>query len=148
MLRHDGDAPIELTAELVDVLRVLGDFLLAPAERDGLRKRDERRGGGDDHALRRGVLEERGITLEGCGIEVIPRHEHHDEIRRHRESIPVGLGGELLHVRAQLHGVKGETALALRLVQGIDGIEIRGHRGLGVHDQVTVAREADDGVGA
>src|SRR5207244_13230617 len=62
MLRHDGDAPIELTAELVDVLRVLGDLFLTPAERDGLGKRDERRGGGDDHALRRGVLEERGIT--------------------------------------------------------------------------------------
>src|SRR5438045_2872284 len=35
MLRHDGDAPIELTAELVDVLRVLGDFLRSEERRVG-----------------------------------------------------------------------------------------------------------------
>ena len=39
---HGKGAPIELTAELVDPLRVLGDFFLTPAERDGLGERDER----------------------------------------------------------------------------------------------------------
>src|SRR5205085_9855141 len=56
MLRHDGDAPIELAAELVHALRVHGDLFLTPAARDARGEREARRGARHPHPRAPGGL--------------------------------------------------------------------------------------------
>ncbi len=61
---------------------------------------------------------------------------------------PVALGGEGLDVAAQRGRVGGEQLGPLDLGHGVAvRLEEVGHRGLAVDDDVTPARQVDDGVG-
>ena len=55
-----------------------------------------------------------GVTLnaavggEGRGQERLGRHEHHDELGRRGELVPVALAREVVHVGAHVPGVRRE----------------------------------------
>ena len=61
----------------------------------------------DDVALER-VLEQPCVLLERGLEERLGGHEHHDELRRRRELVPVPLAGEVVDVPPEVAGVGGE----------------------------------------
>ena len=77
----------------------------------------------------------------------LARQEHDHELGRVVELAPVRLAAEAGQVVAHLPRVVGERAQALGLVLRFDRVEIRGQRGLGVHDDALVAGEADHEIG-
>ncbi len=75
------------------------------------------------------------------------REEHHDEVGRGLELPPVPLGRELRDVLADLARVVCEVELPLRVVRGLERVEVRRERRLRIDHDVLAARDADDEVG-
>ena len=147
VLGEDAHAVVELARLGGDLLRVLGQRLLAPAIVDRLQQGDERRWRRDQDALLEGVFDQAGLLLEGGGEEGVARQEEHHELRRVGELAGVGGLGELAHLLLQLPGVGDEMHGALGLGLGLDGGEVGIERRLGVDDHTPSAGQADDEVG-
>src|SRR5262245_41248747 len=143
-----AQAIVELAAELADALGVGRDLLLPPSVRDGAQQRDQGRRRRDNDLAGHAVLDERGVRLSRRADKRLARDEHHDELRRGRELLPVRLGRERAHVIADLAGVAGHRALALVLGRGAHRLEVRGERNLRVDDDRAPTRQVGGHVGA
>ena len=77
---------------------------------------------------------------------MLARHEHDHEIGGLAELPPVFLATKLVRMGFQRLGVGDQVCVARTLVRRLGSIEERHQRGLGVHDQLTPARQVDDRV--
>src|SRR6185312_4931811 len=96
------------------------DLRLAPAVVRGVKEREQRRRSGDQDALAGAVLEQPRVAVERRDVAGLVRDEADDELRRALELGVVGLGRELVEVRAQLGGVAVEMRLALLVALGLE----------------------------
>ena len=138
-----GQPVVKLPAEVEHRPGVLGQRLLLPGVLDGAQHRDQRGRRGDVHTAGQRVLEQARVVLERGREERLAGDEHDHELRRLRQGRPVCLGAELLHVRPQVPGVRGEARLAVVIVSGGGGLQVGGERHLGVDDHVLSAGQPD-----
>ncbi len=95
-----------------------------------------------------GVVDELGILVQRCAQELVARDEQDDEFRTGRELRPVGLARERPDVLAKVTGMALEAELSVRVVGGLDGLEVGVQRRLHVDDEFAMIRHAHDHVGA
>ena len=143
---HHAQAVVELGAELLDLACALRQRLLLPPERHRPEQCDEHGRRREQHAVRHGVLLERGIRLVGRRQQLVARDERHHLLWRF-ELPPVLLLGQLVHVGAQLPGVLTLEDDARLVVVRIDQLEEGVERDLGVDDHVPSPGHVHDQVG-
>jgi len=147
VVRDDGEAFVDLPAQAVDLPRAGGHLLLLPPVGHGLEKRDERRGGGENHLAEAAVLDEARVVLDGGAEEGLAGQVHDHELGRLLELVPVGLGPQPVHVGAHGRHVSREGLLAVLLAGGLQGIEESVHGRLGVDDDDPAVGQPHDHVG-
>ena len=150
MAAHDGEALVELLAELGDFVGVAGLVLDAPAIGDRLAQAEQRGGRHQQDALFHRLGHQVGRALKRSDQEAVAGHEHRHEVGRLLllELVPVGLSRQAGDVLAQAGGVAIKRRGAHLLVGRILGFEIGGQRALGVDDELAAARQVDHHVGA
>ncbi|PRY56229.1 hypothetical protein B0I28_110111 [Glycomyces artemisiae] len=139
---------MELAAQLVDLLRVPRQSLLAPRVRHRPQQRHERRRGRDDHAARERVLQQQRVPAQGRVEERVRGHEQHHQLRRVVERPPVLLARQRLRVPPQVLRVRLQQLVPRRLVLDFEGLEVRLERGLRVDHERPPARQPHHQVGA
>ena len=132
----------------VDLARLVGQRLVAPAVGDRAEQGDQRRRAGQHDAALGGVLDERGVGVEARGEERLGGEEQHHELRRLGQRAPVALGAQQLDVAAQLAGVAGQMGVAQVGVVGRRGVEEGVERHLGVDHDAAAAGQPHHQVGA
>ena len=148
MLAEAGDALVKLPPGLEDRPGVLRQRLLLPGVLRGAQQRDQGRRGGDVHPAGHGMLQQARIVLKRRGKERFTRDEQHHELRCRRQRGPVRLGGQPVHVLAQVPGMRGEPGFAHGLVGGPGGFEVGRERDLGIHHDVLAPGQVDHHVRA
>ena len=99
-------------------------------------------GRGQQHVVRHGVLEQRGVVLERGGQQRVAGDEGDDELGRVVELLPVGLLRQRVDVGPQLPGVDDEVGAPVGVVGGVVGVEERLERHLGVDHHLPGPRQA------
>ena len=147
--RKDARAAVQLARGGGDLLGLLGDLLLAPAQLDRAQQADQRGRCRDQDLLLERVVVERGLGLEGGVQGRLGGHEADDEVGclAAVELVLVALRGEFGDVVAHLAGVADQLALAARVVLGLEHLEVGVERHLGVDHDATAGRQHHDGVG-
>ena len=141
MPAHGAQPVVKLPADVEHGPGVFRQGRLLPGVLRGPQHGDQRDGGGDVHLARHRVLEQVRITLQGRRQERLARDEQHHELRCRAERGPVRLGGQPVHVLAQVTGMRAQSRLADGVVGGLRGLQIRRERDLGVDDDVLAARQ-------
>ena len=130
-----------------DLLGVLGDLLLLPAEGDRLEHREQRDRRGDQDLVLERILEKIAVGQERGADRCLDRHEHDHDFRHGFELVPVGALRELAHAGAESLGVLREEQPALFLRVGFHGLEEGVERHLGVHRHDAALGQPHDHVG-
>ena len=148
VLGEGGHALVEGLAGGADLLGVLGEGGLPPAEGHGAQQGHEPGRPAGNDLLPHGVLQQGAVLLQGGAQEGLAGQEQHHEVGAARELRPVGLAGQLAHPLAHLAGVAPQGGPLGGLVVGVDGVQVGVQGRLGVHDQLALVGQADDQVRA
>src|ERR1700732_1342462 len=114
---------MKFLAQGADPLRVARKLLLVPSVGNGLQKRDQRGGRRWNHALQNALLDQSWILLERGAKKCFAGKEHHDELGRSFELLPIVLAAEDLHVIADLPCMAGQAGSPRFFVWGFEGVE-------------------------
>jgi len=146
---HGCEALVQLAPERAHLAGALCDRLLLPAVVDGAQKPDKvRRGRGND-VVRNGELDQRSVLLERGAQERLVREEHDDELGSRGQLPPVRLLAEPLDVLPHVPCVVDEPRLPFVVRRVLSyRVEVRDERHLRVDDDLLLAREPDDDIGA
>src|SRR3546814_15989055 len=92
----------------LDVARLTRELFLPPHRRDGARDREEVGRRREQHLALERIVPKLVVLIERGGEEMLAGDEHHDEIGRVVELIPIVFGTEHVDVRAHRRRVRGE----------------------------------------
>ena len=88
------------------------------------------------------------ITFQRSSHEVLPRHEHHDIVRRIIKLALIGLGPQRLDMPAHRLGMELQVPFALDIIVGLERRLIGVERDLGVDHQLFLPWHMDNRIGA
>ena len=133
---------MQVASEAADLLRVLRQLLLVPAVGDRAQDRHQAAGRGEQHLPPQRLVHQFRQLLQRGVQELVAGHEHHHEVQRVVELLPVLLLRQVQHHQAHLRG-EGLQALALplRILLAVR-LQVGFERRLGVDRQHPVARHA------
>ena len=144
MLGHGGDGGVQVCSQLADFTGLLCQRLLPPHQRHRLGDGEQVDRPGEQDALFKGPAQQRQIMLHRGGEEILARNEHHHEIGRRAELVPIGLVAQPAGMGAHGGGVALERRQPRRFIGRLQRRQIVIHRAFGIDDQLPPARQVDD----